>query len=412
MTEAAPLIARRTLVWVLLVGGGAFLGAIALLLFGTSQPETVAPSAFSRSAIGHKAFAETLRRLGVPVLVSRYRSLDKGGQGSLLIVAEPSQDPGEGFGALAALPQVLLVLPKWQGRPDGDKPGWIESRAPVPDKAIDRLLQAVAPGAKLVRGSGTDAASFPAGGSFDGRVELHQPQTIAGGGLRAIINLPQGMLVAERASGDHRLWILADPDLLSNEGLALADNAAVAVALVEALRPAGAAVVIDEVLHGFEQHPNLLRLAFAPPFLMVTVAAAAALLLLLWAGTGRFGAPQASPPPLAPGKATLIGNAAGLLILGGAINPMPSRYLQMLAGSVSAALNGPAAATDAERLAWLDRVAAARHLTRRLQRLQGRAARLAGARRSDPRRALQLALAIHRWQREMLHGADRDPGAG
>jgi hypothetical protein len=409
MTEAAPLIARRTLAWILLIGGGAFLGAMALLLFGAQEPETVAPSAFSRSAIGHKAFAETLRRLGVPVLVSRYRSLDKSGQGNLLIVAEPSQDPGEGFGALAALPQVLLVLPKWQGRPDGDKRGWIESRAPVGVSAIERLLQAVAPGARLVLGTGT--ASFPAGGSFDGRVELHEPQTIAGGGLRAIINSPQGMLVAERASGDRRLWILADPDLLSNQGIGQADNAAIAVGLVEALRPAGGAVVIDEVLHGFEQRPNLLRLAFTPPFLMVTIAAAAAVLLLLWAGTGRFGAPQASPPPLAAGKATLIGNAAGLLILGGAINTMPARYLQMLAGSVSAALNGPAAAAAAERLAWLDRIAAARHLTRRLQPLQGRAARLAGARRSDPRRALQLALAIHRWQREMLHGADRDPGA-
>ena len=412
MTEAAPLIARRTLAWVLLIGGGAFLGAMALLLFGTpsDEPETVAPSAFSRSAIGHMAFADTLRRLGVPVLVSRYGSLDKGRQGGLLIIAEPSQAPGQGFGALAMLPQVLLVLPKWQGRRDGAKLGWIESRAPVAAGVIDRLLQAVAPGASLVRGTGT--ATFSAGGSFGGHVELHEPQTIAGGGLRAIINGPQGMLVGERASGDGRLWILADPDLLSNQGIGQADNAAIAVALVEALRPAGAVVVIDEVLHGFEQHPNLLRLAFALPFLIVTIAAAAAILLLLWAGTGRFGAPQASPPPLAAGKATLIGNAAGLLILGGATNPMPSRYLQMLAGSVSAALNGPVAASEAERLAWLDRVAAARHLTRRLQPLQGRAARLAGARRSDPRRALQLALAIHRWQQEMLHGADRDPGAG
>jgi hypothetical protein len=410
MTEAPPLIARRTLAWILLIGGGAFLGAMALLLFGTQEPKTVAPSAFSRSAIGHKAFAETLRRLGIPVLVSRYRSLDKGGQGSLLIVAEPSQDPGEGFGALTALPQVLVVLPKWQGRPAGDKPGWIESRAPVGVSAIERLLQKVAPGARLSLGTGT--TNFPAGGSFDGRVELQEPQTIAGGGLRAIIDSPQGMLVAERASGNRRLWILADPDLISNTGLGLADNAAIAVGLVEALRPAGGPVVFDEVLHGFEEHPNLLRLAFELPFVTVTIAAAAAVLLLLWAGTGRFGAPQVSPPPLAAGKASLIGNAAGLLILGGAINTMPSRYLQMLAASVNAALNGPATATAAERLASLDRVAADRRLTRRLQPLQGRAGRLAGARRPDPRRALQLALAIHRWQREMLDGTHRDPDAG
>ncbi len=215
------------------------------------------------------------------------------------------------------------------------------------------------------------------------------------------------MLVGERAGNGSRLWILADPDLLSDQGIVRGDNAVVAAALIEALRPAGAVVVVDETLHGFEQHPNLLRLALGPPFVVVTIAAAVAVLLLLWAGTGRFGAPQASAAPLAAGKVTLIGNAAGLLRLGGSINPMPSRYLQLLAGSVGAALNGPAGADEAERLAWLDRFAATRRRACRLQPLQAKATRLAGSRRSDPRRALQLALALHRWQREMLNGAER-----
>ena len=45
------------------------------------------PSSYSRSVIGHKALVETLRRLGIPVLASRFESASKAGDGGLLVVA-------------------------------------------------------------------------------------------------------------------------------------------------------------------------------------------------------------------------------------------------------------------------------------------------------------------------------------
>jgi len=263
----------------------------------------------------------------------------------------------------------------------------------------------VADGLILKRSTGT--VTFPAE-PYRGQITLTDPQFLAGGELQPIITGPDGTLVGELASDGGRLWILSDPDLLSNQGIGKADNAAVAVALIDRLRRGGV-VIVDETVHGFELHANLFRLALHPPFVIVTIGAAAALLLLFWAGTGRFGAAQAVPPALAAGKATLIDNAAGLLRLGGAMNPMPARYLRVLAAAAIGKLNGPAGLDEAAGLAWLDRFAASHGRVRRLAPLRARAARLAAQRRSDPRRAQALAMALYRWQQEMVHGTGRGP---
>src|SRR5215467_4977894 len=60
-----------------------------------SGPDTVGPSTFSRSAIGHAGFAETLRALGFTVVKSQYNSRAKLGDGGLLVIAEPGTGLGE-----------------------------------------------------------------------------------------------------------------------------------------------------------------------------------------------------------------------------------------------------------------------------------------------------------------------------
>ncbi len=88
---AAPVFAQRTIVWLIAVGGLSFLSAIVLIAFGEDllPTGTVQANAYSESAIGHMAFVETLRALGIPVLVSRSDSALKAGPNDLLIVAEP-----------------------------------------------------------------------------------------------------------------------------------------------------------------------------------------------------------------------------------------------------------------------------------------------------------------------------------
>src|SRR5262249_44640647 len=94
-----------------------------------SQPgaDAVGPTTFSRSAIGHAGIADTLQRLGVPVVKSRNNSADKLGKDGVLVIAEPRptalSDPA--LRALLDARAVLLVLPKWTGKASETTPGWL-----------------------------------------------------------------------------------------------------------------------------------------------------------------------------------------------------------------------------------------------------------------------------------------------
>ena len=104
------LFSPRTLLAIIAIGTAAFVGMVYLEMFGIDDPDfEIGPSTYSSSALGHKALMETLRRLDVPVVVSRFRTAEKTGSGSLLVLAEPddsdiSEELLDGFGNRAARP--------------------------------------------------------------------------------------------------------------------------------------------------------------------------------------------------------------------------------------------------------------------------------------------------------------------
>src|SRR5438128_2171262 len=73
-----PVFSRRLLVgW---IAGAVVIFAISLYLMGGGEvtgPDSTGASTFSRSAIGHAGIADVLARLGLPVVKSRYNSLEK-----------------------------------------------------------------------------------------------------------------------------------------------------------------------------------------------------------------------------------------------------------------------------------------------------------------------------------------------
>ncbi len=398
----------RTVLILILVGGCAIAGAVYLWLYGDTfgNPVTVEPSSYSRSAIGHRAFVESLRRLGVPILVSRFDSASKAGEASLLIVAEPEHDPATGdlLGKLGEAPHALLILPKWQAAADSNRPGWAARIGLLSEEQVLSAFGAAIGEAKLVR---HHRAITLKAGLFPRQIGLSDAQFITSEDLKPLIAGPDGILLGEYAKGGHRLWVLSDPDLISNQGIDEADNAAVAFAMIKALRPADGLVVVDETSHGFAERPNLLHRIFQLPYVIVTISATLAVLLLAWAGGARFGAPQAAEAELAAGKGTLIRNAADLLCLGRSVGMVLSGYLRTMTAEAMGRLRGPSGLDEAGQAGWLDRQAMRRRLGVRLIPLRDDAIRLTEARRPDARRALRLALDIYQWKEEMLHGAGR-----
>jgi hypothetical protein len=182
------------------------------------------------------------------------------------------------------------------------------------------------------------------------------------------------------------------------------DNATVALNLIEQLKPKGGVVLFDEVIHGYEQRPNLLREAFRPPFLGVMISGIATIVLAIWAGALRFGSPPPPQPAIAAGKTMLLANAAGLLGRPGSSGFLLQRYARMILAQAIAALHGPRGVSAKDQVLWLDRLAASHGASERLHGIVEEVDRLTAAKSLQPRTAIASALKLYRWKQEVLDG--------
>jgi hypothetical protein len=405
---APAIFARRTVFWLLVVGGLSFSCAMVLMAFGEDllPMSTVEANAYSESAIGHEAFVETLRRLDIPVLVSRGDSALKAGVNDLLIVAEPPPDLGQDqyLNELLEADNVLLVLPKWRAVPHLVNRRWAGEVTRIAPADVNDVLRIVAASAATQRVRGVvQWRSSPIGH----KPALIEPQLMTSGWLTPIIDSDQGMLLGEVEQSDGRLWVLSDPDILSNHGLIRGDNALLAVAIIRSRLPDGGTVIVDEVIHGFRRDPSVWRALLEFPIIIITINAVAAMGVLTWAAMGRFGSPAAVEPPLKAGKSTLIGNAAALMQFGGHAGEVLRRYLAVIFADVAHRLHAPIQLTGAALDQWLERIGTARHVRAVPSALRREAERAAGG--TDERRMLHTARDLYRWKREMVHGLGDDP---
>jgi uncharacterized protein DUF4350 len=404
-----PVFSRRLLIgW---VGAAVVTFAVSLYFMGREgEPggtDAVGPSTYSRSAIGHAGIADTLQRLGVPVVKSRDNSADKLGKDGVLVLAEPRptaiSEPA--LRALLDARAVLLVLPKWTGRASEKKPGWLATAEEKPPSQAQWVLNLVAGGGEVVR-----EAEMPAWTTnvLGRKPQLATPvQLMRSGALRPIIGASNGILVGE-LNRNRAIWVLADPDVIANHGIGQAENAALALAIIDRLRGRNGAVVFDETIHGFVAQPtNPLALMFQFPFVVATLQVVAALALLLWATVARFGAPQSAPPPLSAGRQGLLQNVAQLITFAGHGQVMVRRYVQETVRETARQLHAPRGLTGQGLAAWLTRVGEARGVTVDCAAVIGEVEQLADRRRGDLAPLVRIARDIHRWRREIVDGRSR-----
>ena len=115
-TASGPF--SRTTLWVITgVAALSLIVATVLVMIGSdpSSQRSAGADAYSRSAIGHRGLVELLRRLDIPVVVSRHGSASKGRSG-LVVLAEPTA-------ALSASELERLVA-------QPGITGWAQIRAP------------------------------------------------------------------------------------------------------------------------------------------------------------------------------------------------------------------------------------------------------------------------------------------
>ena len=289
---------------------------------------------------------------------------------------------------------TLVVLPKWNSQRDPKKPGWVRVSGLVRPSEPEGVL---APQWKLkvsrartagqmlitVPGHAPDEMRFPASAVS---------QFITGEGLEPIVTDASGRIVLGKLPNSP-WFVLADPDLLNNHGMADAGRAQAALALLDFLNSTDAeAVHFDVTLNGLGHSKSPLRLAFDPPFLAVTLAILAALLLAGLQAIARFGVPLRPERAIAFGKAALVDNSAALVRKAGREAHLGGRYAEMTKERMAAILRLPPTMPEEKLVARLDALKTEQSFSNLAQQAAGTSTREG---------VLAAAKALHQWQQEV-----------
>ncbi|MEJ2117420.1 MAG: hypothetical protein P8Y36_05745, partial [Alphaproteobacteria bacterium] len=375
--------------------------AIGALVLGaylvTKQKEAhdnFGPNSYSRSIVGHAGIANLLKKIGIPVIQSRSGSLWKSREG-VLVLAEPNYRFGETnpLYELMRAKTILFVLPKWKAIKDLKNSGWAERvilysrfRAKL---TLDFVVSKGSIGhVKKVEKWTTNI--------FKADPKITEPvQLIKSDKLIPLIACDKGILLGALVTDERTIWILSDPDVISNQGFGKAgkSNATLAVKIIQSLRGKNLGkVVFDETIHGYKiRTGSPLRILFEFPFSLIALQAAIAIALLLWATMGRFGAPQKAPPPLSAGKQGLLDNIASLSEFAGHQKLIVQRYVEATIRDTAKQIYAPKGLSDEELAKWVQRVGKARGVTQDNIEILNRANHLLRQGHSDLREFVELA---------------------
>ncbi|HEU0135638.1 MAG TPA: hypothetical protein VFR28_12520 [Allosphingosinicella sp.] len=288
---------------------------------------------------------------------------------------------------------TLVVLPKWQTEGDPKRTGWVRVLGLKPRWDPEGTL---APAHRLRiqrhRSGGSALRTLPAHAPAELRLTAPGPlQTVAGPSLKPIVTDGAGRGVLVQL-GDQPLYLLSDPDLLSNRAMADRQRAGAALAMLDFLNSTDAgSITFDVTVNGLGQTRSPLRLMFDPPFLAATLAIAAALLLAGLQAIARFGPARRPERAIAFGKVALIDNAASLVRQARREAALGGRYSEMIRERAVAVFGVPAKLRDSAVVDYLDK-------------LDGRSSFSALAAAAEKARSreelLAAAQALHQWQWE------------
>jgi hypothetical protein len=426
---ANALFKPATIGLMILIGVVGFFGALVL---GTYAPDLegeghAGAHAASRAAIG---FSGLVTLAGATGRNPRILRGEQEWTSDDLVVATPEEAATHLDKILAARgieKPTLYVLPKWNAAEDRNHQGWVRISGLLPtfepegvfapgiQFAIKRHLDKM-PVMRIADASLPDMLGFvtPA------KLQVMEPQDEKTARPQ---NEPVQIIVAPPADGDQqantisysykaiqplitdgtggivlgrigKLYILADPDLIDNAAMKHSANAASALALLDWLNgPNAQGVGFDVVLNGLGEGKSLLRLAFDPPFLAMTLTLAAMALLLGIRAAGRFGAPRLRARAIAFGKAALVDNGALLVSKARKARLLGGRYAEVIREQAVRAFGVSPRFSPAEVDSYLDGLGQGARFTELARRAE------AADSEND---MLAAARALHAWKREVV----------
>ena len=401
---------------VLLASAAVMLFALTFILSAKSEPtvkgNTYGPGTHSVSALGYAAYYEMLRKSGLTVVKSSGSAFSLAGANGTIIMAEPDISKVVEDEASEKVRRMLVVLPKWQAHQDRSNPSWIDGATLVkPQKAEETASVFTGKEYTILRTDWpTNWTLNKIGHTPKGSGTL---QLIKSDSLRPLVSTKDGILLGEFIEDSKKIWILTDPDLMSNFGIVKGSNALFMYELMETLRmwennDSTAPIVFDETLHGFRKNTanSLLKMLFQFPYYIIILLICGSALILVLAGASRFGSPVAETPALDFGKSSLISNSAKLLDYAGFHASVLHKYIQMTVRSTARSLHAPT--TDSRALlSWLETIGKNRRVRLSPTAIMAKASTISVNTNNKAELAalFECAYNIYRWKGEILNGS-------
>ncbi len=253
---------------------------------------------------------------------------------------------------------ILIVLPKWQTGRHPDKAGWSGGgfpSAPSP-KILPATIGAIDKIVSEPHARGATASGFVGGRNVVLPLRGLRAQVMLSDQYQTMIGFPHGgALLAKRTHDD--IYILSDPDFVNNLAFANRDRARAAALLIDAVAEDADAdgIAFDLTLNGFGSQRSLLRFAFVPPFIGITLCLIAAGLLALWQAWMRFGPALKPARAIAVSKAALIANSADLIKQARRELDGADAYVRSQRSAIARRLHAPGGLDDAATDRWIDK---------------------------------------------------------
>lgn len=360
--------------------------------------------ALSKSSVGYLALTRILSETGFDIKLDRSGLIDGENDYSTVVLTPTLATAGDQILNFYRDGATIIILPKWIVGRDEDKRGWAKLVTIIPtEDTLDILPADLKNETKLLEAKSKTAVKLsyrsPATDDvteFGATPEVQSLRTLSGPGWIPIVQGPGGgSVIAKRK--DVNVYVVADPDLLNNAGMA---NRATAQMMESFLIDISSdedegPIVFDLTLNGFQKTPNLARLMLQPPLLGATMCLLLAAILVAMQGAVRFLPPRETVRVVALGKRALADNTAGLIRMGRREHAMSLPYANMVKRIVSKAVGAPASLDPVAQTAMLDRVSELSNSQLRFSSLVSEAANT-----SNPTELVKIAGDLHRWKQE------------